>query len=177
MPWLDDHPECVVDPYTGLKTVGLQLLIPLNADANANKERKDNGRYWHNAVTKRLVWKSVYGLRVPVYPEGIYYLKSWPRIRKTMAFSDAMVKKNMRFLHLHQGPFQMEMDYIDHMYLQYGLDGCLWEEFPKGVPGIIIDRSRPHENLWGWVHVVVTPSCELDIPKDIQRPCKGILTW
>lgn len=172
MPWLDDLPDCCIDDETGFPMVGLQLIL-LSNDTNDPKVRM-----YHNTVTKRKIWMSVSGIRITIQPRGIHYLESWPSIKHTVKFSDDLLKKNEKFIVSHTKRYNAlpKMDYMDHMYLQYGLDGSLWEEFPKGVPGVIVDNTMSHENIWGWVHVIVSRSCPF-IPPTIKTPHYAILTW
>lgn len=160
MPWLDE--------YTG--STGLQLIFDME-----HEEDHPDIHYYYTTVQNSKYWKRAIGVRVPLHPYVPKYLDSWPANKQHIIYSERMIKNNMKFI-AHYKSWNISYDYIDHKYLQYGLDGCLWEEFPKGIPGILIDYTDPTLNHPGWVNVWVTPNFQ-QTPSGIQVPHKGILAW
>jgi hypothetical protein len=162
MPWLDE----------GVSTIGLQLIILIEDDDHPL------ARHYHTTVQNSKYWKRAYGVRIPLHDDVPSFLANWSDNRKKMKISESLLKKNLKFLSKNRsinGEYPI-YDYIDHQYIQYGLDGCLWEEFPKGIPGIIVDLTYPLINHPGWMNVWVTNSFHA-LPSNIITPCRGILVW
>lgn len=184
MGWLDALPDSATHPITGKKCVGLQLLLEIEDEKNVLPTHL-KPHLWNNTVGKQSEWKRIEAVRLTLHPHGVRFLEDWfsnQTLRQSRRYNDPLVSQNLRYMRRHakegeKGMLYPEVDLIDLTYVQYGLDGCLWEEFPNGIPGIIVDRSCPHMARKGWIPVVITKNFQA--PNELKPflPCLGVLTW
>lgn len=178
MGWLDTQPDCIVCPTSGQKQIGLQLLLEIDNHLKL--------QWWDNTVGKQQDWKRIQAVRVPLHGTGVKFLDEWFKdktLRLSKRISENLVCANLKYIKSHaiigrgMRTIHPQLDFIDLTYIQYGLDGCLWEEFPNGIPGILVEMSNPYEAFAGWVPVTVTQS--FPSPPEIEPflPCKGVLAW
>jgi hypothetical protein len=187
MGWIDDRDDCHVCPITNSKKCGLQLILDIE-DIDRKLPTHLRPQWWNNIVTRnnKYYWKKQFGVRLTLHSKGVKFLEEWfdsPIPRALEKFSRMLIQSNITYIKDHTCYASRvkfvypPIDFIDFTYVQRGLDGALWSEFPEGIRGISVDITDPYKAYEGWIPVTITK--DFACAEELQEflPCTGILTW